>query len=112
MKIVRQLILIKVFHTIIWLFFNVVIFYLLVAVLTNKIGKWTWIGLALFAVEGLVLLMYKNTCPLTIIARRYSNSPKHNFDIYLPEWLAKYNKVIYSTLLGFIILLLIYRLAN
>ena len=32
------------------------------------------------------------------MARKYSDSTKANFDIYLPEWLAKYNKEIYTTI--------------
>lgn len=107
-----KLTLIKTIHSIVWIFFNVVIFYLLFAVVTGKIDKWVWIGLASFAVEGIVLLIFRNTCPLTIIARRYSKSSKSNFDIFLPEWLAKYNKTIYSSLLGIIILILIYRLVS
>lgn len=110
MKPQVKLALIKTIHSIVWIFFNVVIFYLLFAVLTGKIDKWMWMGLASFAVEGIVLLLFRNTCPLTIIARRYSTSSKSNFDIFLPEWLAKYNKTIYSSLLGIIIVILIYRL--
>ncbi len=48
---------IRLIHTIIWLFFNVVIFYLLYAVIANKIDKWLWVGLGLFLVEGIVLLI-------------------------------------------------------
>lgn len=105
-----KLILIKTFHTIIWIFFNVLIFYLLYAVITGKIDKWIWIGLGLFVLEGLVLLIFKMKCPLTVIARKYSDSTKDNFDIYLPNWLAKYNKTIYTSILGVIILILVYKL--
>lgn len=38
-----KLLFIKSIHTIIWVFFNVVIFYLLYAVIINKIGIWVWI---------------------------------------------------------------------
>ena len=48
--------------------------------------------------EGLVLAIFKMSCPLTLVARKYSNSQAANFDIYLPEWLAKNNKVIFTTL--------------
>jgi len=107
----RQLTIIKVVHTIIWIFFNVVIFYLLYAVITGKIDIWIWLGLALFLLEGLVLLLFKMKCPLTVVARRYSDSTKENFDIYLPNWLAKYNKIIYTSILTVIILVLAWRLA-
>ena len=107
----KNLLTVKIIHTLIWLFFNVVIFYLLYAVLTDKIDKWVWIGLSLFVVEGIILVAFKMACPLTIIARKYSNSTKDNFDIFLPEWLAKYNKLIYTTLLAIILTILTYKLA-
>ena len=101
---------IKIIHTLIWLFFNVVIFYMLYAVITNKIDIWIWLGIALILIEGLVLLIFKAKCPPTVLARKYSNSTKDNFDIYLPNWLAKYNKLIYTSIFLFIIALLFYKL--
>lgn len=110
MKGETKLILIKIVHTIIWLFFNVVIFYMLYAVLTNKLDKWLWIGYGLFILEGIVLLLFKFFCPLTVMARNYSDSTKANFDIYIPNWLAKYNKLIYTSILGVIFIITIYQL--
>lgn len=110
MKGETKLILIKIVHTIIWLFFNVVIFYMLYAALTNKLDKWLWIGYGLFILEGIVLLLFKFFCPLTVMARHYSDSTKANFDIYIPNWLAKYNKLIYTSLLGVIFIITIYQL--
>ncbi len=43
-----KLTLIKTMHTAIWIFYNVVIFYLLYAVIAGKIHRWIWIGLGLF----------------------------------------------------------------
>jgi hypothetical protein len=82
------------------------------AVFINKIDKLVWIGFSLIILEGLVLLIFKNNCPLTLIARRYSNDTSDNFDIYLPEWLAKYNKLIYTILFILIVLGIIYRTLN
>ncbi len=107
-----KLIFIKLLHTLIWVFFNVVIFYLLYAVITNQIDHWVWIGLGCFVVEGLVLLLFKNFCPLTLWARNYSTSTRPNFDIYIPNWLARYNKPIYSSLLGVVVVILVYRLVG
>ena len=101
---------IKALHTLIWVFYNVVIFYLLYAVIAGKIDRWIWIGLGLFLLEAIILLIFKLKCPLTIIARRYSDSDKDNFDIYIPNWLAKYNKTIYSSILVIIIIILVYQL--
>ena len=105
-----KLILIKTIHTLVWIFFNIVIFYMLYAVLVNKLDIWLWIGYGLFVLEGITLFAFKFFCPLTVLARKYSDSTKENFDIYLPNWLAKYNKLIYTSILGVIFLLTIYQL--
>jgi hypothetical protein len=106
----EKLFIIKSIHTIIWLFFNVVIFYLLYAVIVNKIDLWVLICIGLVVGEGLVLTIFKMFCPLTIMARKYSDSTKENFDIFLPNWLAKYNKLIYTIIFGMAIIILIYRI--
>jgi hypothetical protein len=106
----QKLLVIKIVHTLIWVFFNVVIFYLLYAVLTNRIDKWVWICLGLIVLEGLVLLVFKKMCPVTVVARRYSDSTRDNFDIFLPNWLARYNKEIYTTIVIISVLILLYRL--
>jgi uncharacterized membrane protein len=48
--------------------------------------------------ECLVLAVNGGRCPLTDIAARYTNHRSANFDIYLPEWLARYNKHIFGVL--------------
>jgi hypothetical protein len=105
-----RLLLIKIIHTLVWFFFNAVIFYLFYAVVINKIDKWVWIGIGLFALEGIILLLFKMKCPLTVVARKYSDSSKDNFDIFLPNWLAKNNKLIYTIFLAVIIIILAYQL--
>jgi hypothetical protein len=100
----------KLIHSLIWVFFNLVIFYLYYSVLTNKIDKWVWIGIGIILLEGIVLLLFKKVCPITLIARKYSDSTKDNFDIFLPNWLAKYNKLIYTTLFIIILAILLLRL--
>jgi len=78
---------IKMIHTIILIFFNVVLFYMFYAVIINKIDIYVWIGIGLILLEGIVLLSFKRMCPLTIMARKYSGSTKDNFDIYLLHFL-------------------------
>jgi hypothetical protein len=107
-----KLTVIKIAHTLVWFFFNVVLFYLFYAVFINKIDKFVWIGIGLILMEGLVLLYFRLTCPLTIMARKYSDSPKDNFDIFLPNWLAKHNKLIYTTLFIIILCILMYRMLS
>lgn len=49
-------------------------------------------------VEVLVLLINGWRCPLTGVAARYTDDRRDNFDIYLPLWLARYNKEIFGAL--------------
>jgi hypothetical protein len=85
----------------------VVIFYLFYAVVYNKIDAWVRIDPALFGLEGVILLMFFIMCLLAVMARKYSDSAKDNFDILLPNWLARNTKLIYTGLLAII---LIFRL--
>ncbi len=78
----EKLLIIKIVHTLIWGFYNVVLFYLLYAVIVDVIDKWVWICIGLVLLEGVILLSFKMFCPLTIMARKYSDSSKDNFDIF------------------------------
>lgn len=103
----NKLITIKLAHTLIWAFFVAVILYIVYSGITNSVTIYTWIGIGLVIGEGLVLLMFKMYCPLTVLARNYSDSKKANFDIFLPNWLAKHNKVIFTSIfiLGLIVVM-------
>lgn len=105
-----KLIFVKILHTVIWIFFNIVIFYLLYAVIINKIDFWVWICLGLIALEVVILLIFRSVCLVTILAAKYSDSERANFDIYLPHWLAKHNKKIYSVIVLIALVILVYRL--
>jgi hypothetical protein len=48
--------------------------------------------------ECLVLAANRMQCPLTTIAARYTDDRRDNFDIWLPEWLARHNKRIFGAL--------------
>ena len=105
-----KLVLIKLLHTAIWIFFNLVIFYMLYAVVNDRLSIWLWFGYVIIVGEAVILYIFNSYCPLTLWARNYSDSTKDNFDIYLPNWLAKYNKIIYSSIFGLVIVLTAYRL--
>jgi len=105
-----KLILVKLVHTLIWLFFNFVIFYMFYAAVANKLDAWLWLGYGLICLEGITLLILKSVCPLTILAHNYSTSTNDNFDIYLPNRLAKNNKLIYTCILIVIIFITVYQL--
>ncbi len=106
----NKLTLIKWLHTLIWAFFVVVIFYILYCGVADDVQKYTWVAIGLIVLEGLVLLLFRMYCPLTIWARKYSSSTKDNFDIFLPEWLARHNKVIFTSLFLIGVGLVVYRI--
>ena len=54
--------------------------------------------IAAVAVEVVILALNRMRCPLTNVAERYTDDRRDNFDIYLPLWLARYNKQIFGTL--------------
>jgi hypothetical protein len=88
---------IKVAHTLAWAVFVAAIFAIPVASLRGEHA----IALQLcgvIAAETTVLIITSWRCPLTYLAARYTRERRHNFDIYLPEWLARYNKEIFGTL--------------
>jgi len=107
-----KLTLIKITHTLIWIFFNAVISYMLYAAIANKLDRRLWLGYGFIALEGLILLTFKSHCPLNLLARKYTNPTKDNFDIYLPSWLAKYTKLIYTTIFAIITIITLYQMLN
>ena len=68
-----KLTLIKIIHTLICLFFNFVIFYMLYAAVVNKLDAWLWLGYGIIFTEGIILLIFKSFCPVTVLARKYSD---------------------------------------
>lgn len=94
----KRLIVIKTIHTVIWMMFVAIIAFILWSGVTSNISIYSWLAVLAVVGEGLILLIFNGSCPLTKIARNYSDSYKDNFDIYLPNWLAKYNKLIFGTL--------------
>jgi polyferredoxin len=63
---------------------------------------------ALVAIEVLVLVFNSWQCPLTAVASRYTTDRRDNFDIYLPEWLARHNKLIFGAMYVAGLLFLLY----
>ena len=106
----KKLLAIKLTHTVIWAFFVAIIFYVLYSGINNKVNFFTWICIALVIGEGLTLLVFKMFCPLTLIARKYTDSQNDNFDIFLPNWLAKHNKLIFTSIFMIGVVIVIYRI--
>ncbi len=104
-----KLILIKSIHTLIWAIMVSIIAYVVYSGVSGDVTVYSWLAVAAVIAEGLVLWMFKGECPLTVWARNYSDSQKDNFDIYLPEWLARYNKLIFTTIFGIGLIMMLWR---
>jgi Na+/proline symporter len=95
---------IKTVHTIAWAFFVACIGAIPVLAWTGRFhAALLLIGIVL--IEVIVIILNGWHCPLTAVAARYTDDRRPNFDIYLPEWLARYNKEIFGTLFAIGILL-------
>lgn len=93
------LVAIKTAHTLVWAFFVGSIAAVPISAWTGRFDRALGFAGIVFA-EVLVLVFNRLQCPLTAIAARYTKDRRPNFDIYLPEWLARYNKEIFGTLFG------------
>jgi polyferredoxin len=93
----RTLRAVRLIHTVVWLFFVAVILAIPVAAWQRRFSLFLTLT-ALVLVEVAVLLWNGFSCPLTGVAARYTADRRDNFDIYLPLWLARYNKLIFGSL--------------
>lgn len=97
---------IRLGHTVVWVFFVACILAIPIFTLSSRFG-FAALFTAIVACEVGVLVLNRMRCPLTGVAARYTNDRRANFDIYLPEWLARNNKRIFGTLYVFAVLLLL-----
>ena len=88
---------IKLVHTAVWAVFTSCI--LAIPVLASQ-GRFGAAAMLAVLVLGEIVVLWLNrwSCPLTAVAARYTDDRRANFDIYLPEWLARYNKQIFGPL--------------
>ncbi|MDF1593409.1 MAG: hypothetical protein P1P89_17995 [Desulfobacterales bacterium] len=93
----RKIIAVKVVHSVIWTF---------LAGCVVAIPFFAWCGEYIIAswligivfIEVIIIAVFGGHCPLTGVAARYTTDRRDNFDIYLPEWLARHNKLIFGSL--------------
>lgn len=97
MKIPQRLFAIKVVHTIAWAVFAGAILVIPFATLAGNRRLAVWLSFLVWG-EVAVLALNRLRCPLTAIAARYTDDRSPNFDIFLPRWLAQWNKQIFGSL--------------
>lgn len=88
---------IKLLHTVVWALFAGAILAIPVYAWRDDLRVAAWL-IALVFGEVAVLVVNRMRCPLTDLAARYTDDRRDNFDIYLPLWLARWNKWIFGTL--------------
>jgi hypothetical protein len=107
----RMLVRIKLLHTVVWLFFVSCIVLIPIASALRRFF-WAEVLAGLVFLECLVLAVNRGRCPLTDIAGRYTDERAANFDIYLPEWLARHNKAVFGSIFLADVLLLAWQFAG
>ena len=95
----RSLTAIKLVHTAVWALLAGCILALPFAAIMRQF-RWALILTVIVICECAVPAANRGRCPLTDWAARFTDDRGHNFDIYLPNWLARYNKAIFGTLFG------------
>lgn len=88
---------VRILHTVVWALFAGCILALPYFAWRRHMQV-AWILVVIVAIEVAVLFANRFRCPLTDVAARYTDDRRPNFDIYLPMWLARYNKQIFGTL--------------
>lgn len=88
---------IKLAHTIVWLFFVACILAIWVFAARSDYLR-AALSIGLVFVEVVVLAFNGWKCPLTAVAARHTEDRRVNFDIYLPQWLARHNKSVFGAL--------------
>lgn len=99
---------VKIVHTLAWAIFAGCILALPVAAYRNDF-RLAGLLIAIVLVEVTVLFVNDFRCPLTAVAARYTSDRRANFDIYLPMWIARYNKEIFGSLFVAGILFTLFR---
>ena len=88
---------IKLIHTVAWAFFAGCILALPVVAWRGQF-RLALVLIGIVLVEVAILAVNRMRCPLTDVAARFTDERQDNFDIYLPLWLARYNKLIFGSL--------------
>jgi hypothetical protein len=94
---VNVLVAIKLLHTVVWAVLAGCILALPITALLHHFD-WAIILTVIIVAECGVLALNKGRCPLTNLAARFTKDRADNFDIYLPNWVARHNKAIFGTL--------------
>lgn len=100
MKASSALLIVKLVHTVAWAFFASCVLLIPLAAYLERLDT-AAILIGIVVIEIGIFVLNRWRCPLTAVAARYTQDREDNFDIFLPVWLARYNKTIFSALFLF-----------
>jgi len=86
---------VEIAHTAIWAIFAACVLAIPAASSLGHFRAAAWLA-AIVLGEVVVLIFNTWSCPLTAVAAGYTPDRRANFDIYLPQWLARNNKTIFG----------------
>jgi hypothetical protein len=93
----HALVAIKTLHTVVWALMVAFIAWIPVAAWEHRFHLVAILS-GLVWIECGVLAINRGRCPLSDLAKRFTAETTANLDIYLPEWIARWNKGIFGTL--------------
>jgi hypothetical protein len=93
----HALVAIKTLHTVVWALMVAFIAWIPVAAWANHFHRVAILS-GLVWIECGVLAINRGRCPLSDLAKRFTAETTANLDIYLPEWIARWNKGIFGAL--------------
>ena len=93
----RALRLVQFAHTVVWAFFVACIAGIYWFACNDRLPA-AALCAGIVTVAVVVLAANAWRCPLTSVAARFTADRRANFDIWLPEWLARHNQAIFGVL--------------
>lgn len=106
----RSITFIKSVHTIVFVPLSALLFALVFEVAVGRITYLTWIAIAVFLAEGVVLMTNNGRCPLTKYAERLGSTHGQITDFFFPKWFADRVFLVYGALFAGSVVLLVVRL--
>jgi len=104
----RRLRAVRLLHTAVWAVFAGCIVAIPLLTWRGRLGAAAVLAMLVLG-EVVVLWLNRWRCPLTAVAARYTDDRSANFDICLPEWLARNNKQIFGPLYAVGVVYLVMR---
>jgi hypothetical protein len=86
----QKVFVIKLVHSVVYFFMVACMAYMFYCAVARRYD-WTLLAaIAGIAIEGLVLILNKGTCPFTPLAERYGAERGSVTDLFLPDWCARH----------------------